>query len=75
LKKEFYNELYFLDMSIENPTVDDLMRFAIAPLGSETTGVIFLPNGDMIMNVQHPKVTNPVPFNKSCTILIEGFNK
>lgn len=74
-KKEFYNEVYFLDMSIEYPVVDDLMRFAIAPKGAETTGVIFLPNGDMIMNIQHPSATNPAPFNKSCTILIEGFNK
>lgn len=75
LAKEFYNEVYFLDMSIENPTVNDLLRFAVAPKGAETTGVIFLPNGDMIMNVQHPKASNPAPFNKSCTVLIQGFNK
>lgn len=74
-KQEFYNEIYFLDMSIEYPSVDDLMRFAVAPKGAETTGVIFLPNGDMIINVQHPSVSNPEPFNKSCTVLIEGFNK
>ena len=73
--KDFYNEIYFLDMSIENPTVDDLMRFAVAPLGSETTGVIFLPDGAMIVNIQHPKTSNPAPFNRSCTVLIEGFNK
>jgi len=70
----YYNELYFLDMSIKNPTVKDLMRFAVAPYGSETTGVIFTPDGkSMIMNIQHPNRTNPAPFNKSCTILIEGF--
>jgi len=74
-KKEFYNEIYFLDMSIAYPTVDDLMRFAVAPKGAETTGVIFLPNGDMIVNLQHPSTSNPAPFNKSCTVLIEGFNK
>jgi uncharacterized protein len=73
--KEFYNEIYFLDMSIASPTVDDLLRFAVSPLGSETTGVIFLPDGTMIFNVQHPKASNPVPFNKSCTILVEGFNR
>lgn len=73
--KEFYNEIYFLDMSIENPTVDDLLRFAVAPLGSETTGAIFLPDGNMIVNIQHPKTSNPAPFNRSCTVLIEGFNK
>lgn len=72
-KKEFYNEIYFLDMSIENPQVEDLMRFCVAPKGSETTGVIFLPDGAMIINVQHPKSSNPAPFNKSVTILVEGF--
>jgi len=73
-EKGYYNELYFLDMSIKNPTVKDLMRFAVAPYGSETTGVIFTPDGkSMIMNIQHPDRNNPAPFNKSCTILIEGF--
>ncbi len=70
----YFNEVYFLDMSIENPTVKDLMRFAVAPYGSETTGVTFTPDGkSMIMNIQHPDVNNPAPFNKSCTIIIEGF--
>lgn len=66
-----FNELFFLDMSITNPTVDDLLRFAIAPQGAETTGIIFLPDGSMIMNIQHPSPNNPPPFNKSCTVIIE----
>lgn len=75
MANEYYNELYFLDMSIENPDLNDLKRFAIAPKGSETTGVIFTPDGKhMILNIQHPKTTNPAPFNKSCTIIISGFN-
>ena len=70
----FQNELYFLDLAIENPTVDDLMRFAIAPRNSETTGVVFTPDGKhMIMNIQHPDRRNPAPFNKSCTIIVSGF--
>lgn len=73
--KRAFNEIYFLDMSIENPTVDDLMRFTVAPEGSETTGVIFLPDGSMIINVQHPNRSNPPPFNRSCTVLISGFNQ
>ncbi len=73
--KQYYNEIYFLDMSIEDPTVDDLMRFCVAPRGSETTGVIFLPDGSMVLNLQHPTTANPAPFNKSCTILVEGFRK
>jgi len=70
----YCNELYFLDMSIENPDVDDLMRFAVAPKNSETTGVVFTPDGKhMIMNIQHPDRSNPAPFNRSCTIIISGF--
>ncbi|MCG8573764.1 MAG: PhoX family protein [Flavobacteriales bacterium] len=73
--RQMFNEIYFLDMSIENPTVDDLLRFCVAPKGSETTGVIFLPDGSMIVNIQHPWPRNPDPFNLSTTIVIEGFNK
>ncbi len=70
----YQNELYFLDLSIENPTVNDLERFAIAPRNSETTGVVFTPDGKhMIMNIQHPDARNPAPFNKSCTIIVSGF--
>jgi uncharacterized protein len=74
-QKQFYNEVYFLDMSIENPTVDDLIRFAAAPKGSEGTGAIFLPGGAMILNIMHPSKNNPPPFHRSCTVLIEGFGK
>lgn len=73
--RQMFNEIYFLDMSIENPTVDDLMRFCVAPKGAETTGVIFLPNGTMLMNIQHPWPGNPGVFNASSTVLIEGFRK
>jgi secreted PhoX family phosphatase len=72
-KKQLCNEIYFLDMSIENPTVNDLLRFCAAPIGSETTGVIFLPDGTMVLNIQHPGTKNPAPFNKSCTVIVEGF--
>ncbi|MFK8036969.1 MAG: PhoX family phosphatase [Crocinitomicaceae bacterium] len=72
--KHYQNELYFLDLSIENPTVNDLKRFAISPRNSETTGVVFTPDGKhMILNIQHPDRRNPAPFNKSCTIIVSGF--
>ncbi|MBK6952775.1 MAG: DUF839 domain-containing protein [Crocinitomicaceae bacterium] len=73
MNKQFFNEVYFLDMSIENPTADDLLRFAVTPKGAEGTGVIFLPDGSMILNIMHPAKTNPAPFNRSCTVLIQGF--
>ena len=51
------------------------MRFCVAPRGSETTGVIFLPDGSMIMNIQHPKASNEGVFTKSTTIVVEGFKR
>ena len=74
-RKDFFNEIYFLDLSIENPTVNDLLRFCVAPRGSETTGVIFLPDGSMVMNIQHPKYSNEGLLNKSSTIIVEGFKR
>ena len=69
----FVNEIYWLDLSILKPTVDDLKRFLIAPAGAETTGGTFL-QGDSryyFVNIQHPDSANPAPFNKSCTIVID----
>ena len=69
----FVNEIYWLDLSIKHPTIDDLKRFAIAPNGSETTGGTFI-SGDSryyFVNIQHPDASNSGPFNKSCTIVID----
>jgi secreted PhoX family phosphatase len=73
-KGETYNEVYFLDLSIENPTLEDLNRFMVAPEGCETSGDMFTPNGKTyFLSIQHPSTTNPAPFNKSCVIAITGF--
>lgn len=73
-RNETYNEVYFLDLSIKNPTLDDLKRFMVAPEGCETTGDMFTPNGKTyFVSIQHPSKTNPAPFNKSCVIAITGF--
>ncbi len=73
-KGETYNEVYFLDLSIQNPTLEDLKRFMIAPEGCETTGNYFTPDGKTyFVSIQHPSSTNPAPFNKSCVIAITGF--
>ncbi|MDZ4845729.1 MAG: DUF839 domain-containing protein [Chitinophagales bacterium] len=72
-KNETYNEIYFLDLSIPNPGVDDLMRFMVGPEGCETTGDYFTPDGkSYFLSIQHPSRTNPPPFNKSCTIVVTG---
>lgn len=73
-KGETYNEVYFLDLSIQNPTLEDLKRFMSAPEGSETSGDMFTPDGKTyFLSIQHPSTTNPAPFNKSCMIAITGF--
>jgi len=70
-KGELYNEIYFLDLSLENPTVDDLKRFMSAPRGCETTGSEFTPDGSSyFVSIQHPDAQNPEPFNRSTVIAI-----
>jgi secreted PhoX family phosphatase len=75
-KKQFVNELFLLDLSLENPTVDDLVRFAIAPIGAEFTGGIMSPDGStLFLNIQHPASTNNAPYNRSVTVAITGFKR
>ncbi len=74
MKNQWYNELYFLDLSIGNPKVDDLARFAITPMGAEFTGAIFTKdNKTMFLNVQHPNWSNGKPYNRSSTVVITGW--
>jgi len=73
---EVYNEIYFLDLSISSPTLKDLNRLCVGPRGCETTGGYFSPDGSsFFINIQDPDKGNPEPFNRSHTIVIEGFNK
>ena len=73
-KGEVYNEVYFLDLAIQNPTLSDLQRFMMAPEGCETSGDMLTPDGKTyFVSIQHPSSTNPAPFNKSCVIAINGF--
>jgi secreted PhoX family phosphatase len=74
-KRNFVNEIYFLPVQDKPVTRDDLLRFCVAPLGAETTGVVFLPDGAMLMNIQHPSARNKSKLNKSSTIIVEGFKK
>jgi secreted PhoX family phosphatase len=69
-------EMFMLDMSIENPDLEDLVRIASVPLGAEITGVRATPDGKTILfNSQHPSSSNPYPYNNSCTIALTGFDK
>lgn len=67
-------EVYALNLSVANPTVNDLKRFAIFPKGSEATGGYFTPDfNTFFINVQHPASGNGAPFNVSTTVAVTGF--
>jgi hypothetical protein len=69
-------ELFLLDMSIQNPTLNDLVRIAVTPVGAEVTGAIGTPDGKTILfNSQHPSTDNPFPFNNSLTVAMTGWDK
>ena len=69
-------EAWLLDMS-KTPTIDNLYRLAISPLGSEITGIISVDNGNTVLiNSQHPNATvNVAPFNNSLTFAVSGLQK
>ncbi len=68
-------EMYLLDMSIEAPTVEDLTRVSIVPMGAEVTGACPTPDGKtLLVNSQHPSSDNPYPYNNSLTYAITGWD-
>ena len=69
-------ELWLLDLSIEEPTVDDLIRITAVPAGAEITGCVQTPDGrSLLINSQHPSSTNPFPYNHSLTFAIHGWDE
>lgn len=67
-------EMYWLDMSIASPKVDDLKRMVVGTVGAEITGARFTPDSKtMFVNMQHPASTNPAPYNTSYTLAIWGY--
>lgn len=70
------NEIYVLDLGIANPSLDDLQRLAVAPLGSETTGATWTPDfSTLFFNIQHPSSANAAPYKKACTVALAGWNR
>lgn len=69
-------ELYMLDMD-DTPSIDNLVRVAVTPIGAEITGAVGTPDGKSILvNSQHPdEVVNEYPYNNSCTIEITGWDQ
>ena len=69
-------EMFILDLSIENPSVVDLIRITAIPAGAEVTGVVQTPDGrSLLINSQHPNSNNPFPYNHSLTFAIHGFDE
>ncbi|MEM6517409.1 MAG: alkaline phosphatase PhoX, partial [Bacteroidota bacterium] len=68
-------EMWILDMEVENPTVDDLIRLTQTPRGAEVTGACATADGkSVLVNSQHPSTSNPFPYNNSLTFAITGFD-
>lgn len=68
-------EMYVLDMEVEEPTIDDLIRLTQTPRGAEITGACATADGKSILiNSQHPSTSNPYPYNNSLTFAITGFD-
>ena len=69
-------ELYILDLSIEDPSIDDLIRITAIPAGAEITGCVQTPDGrSLLVNSQHPSSANPFPYNHSLTFAIHGWDE
>lgn len=69
-------EMFLLDLSIQNPTVNDLVRIGMTPFGAEITGAKASFDGKTIFfNSQHPSKNNPFPYNNSMTLAISGWDE
>lgn len=67
------NEVYLAELDSHALPLkpENLLRFAIGPKGSETTGLYMTPDQKtLFMAIQHPNTDNPAPFNKSCVVAI-----
>lgn len=71
-----YCEVYFWDLTKEDPTRQDLERFLIGAKGAETTGSMFTPDGKTyFVSIQHPDKDNPSPFDHTVVIAVTGFGE
>jgi uncharacterized protein len=77
-------EAFFLDLSISNPTLNDLRPFVAGAADGELTGSVSTPDGKTIfINSQHPYLLtatatsngsrNIPPFDNDATVAITGF--
>lgn len=69
-------EMYLLDASLTNPTIDDLTRIMVGPKGAELTGGNGTPDGKVILvNIQHPKASVfPYTNGHGVTVALSGWD-
>ncbi len=70
----FICEMFMLDMSVANPTINDLQRISACSPGAEITGAVAIDEHTILVNSQHPNTNNVFPFNNSMTYAISGFD-
>jgi len=66
-------ETYLLDLSIPNPSFNNLIRITACAPGAEVTGGVAIDDNTMLFNSQHPSTSNTFPYNNSLTYAISGF--
>lgn len=67
-------ELYLVDASIANPTINDLQRLTACAPSAEITGAFQIDSNTVLINSQHPSGSNTAPYNHSLTYAIYGFS-
>ena len=68
-------EVYIYDMADPTPTINELKRVSVVPVGAEVTGARATTDGKtLFINSQHPSTSNPFPFNNSLTYAITGWD-
>lgn len=72
-----YPKAFFLDLSIPNPTRDDLMLVLAGSRDTELTGAVFTPDGNTMFVVnQHPNLEeNDAPYHKAAVFAFTGFKE
>lgn len=65
------NEVYYLNLAVQNPTVDSLNRFAVIADGTKPTGFTFASDNEtMFLSLEHPTSGTIFPWNKSAAMAI-----
>lgn len=60
-------------LAVTSANAAQLTRVATVQTGAEITG-LFIHDGDLFLNPQHPDDTNPAPYNRAHLMVIEGAN-